>query len=229
MFLSDHNKIVSTASKTVVMLTTLFLAVCSTSSFASTSHYGFCGAVSKRISSFDVASGKSLELASKYLTNLKNGEVLDFVEVDSDLGKRFLMADMILPSWLKLREGRTQTVDFNDLKRLPRTGTRLDYLVVASDIRQVTEARVSKLGEKSVFMGVRFFPIATGDTKTDRLLLRLATLSRGTMIDISAAVDSCNLPSLPAETADVPRLEMPLKSTQGSSINTYYIPKGRVI
>ena len=100
------------------------------------------------------------------------------------------MLENLLGEYLELREGRTQTVEFDMLKRLPRSSIKMDYIVSVGSGNVVNHKRVEALISKATRLGVRFFPVVTGEAYKP-LLERLAAGSKGKIIDLSSKGNPC--------------------------------------
>jgi len=137
------------------------------------------------------------------VSRIRSGNLMDYFEVNTpDNGKRYLTASNLFDRVLYLRDGRTQIVNFEMLKRLPRSQLKIDYLVAITPDDTVDERKVSKVIEKANLMGVRLFPIWAGRDKPSRMIEILAQKTRGKLVDLSGKINPCLKASMNAKIAD---------------------------
>lgn len=185
MLLSDTRLNFTVLLKRIIIASSLL-----TSSYVAASQE-LCNEMSSSLQKMGVSSVEASEYAFDVSRALKQGKVLDYLQVDlPEHGTRYLMLENLLGDYLELREGRTQTVEFDMLKRLPRSSIKMDYVVSVGSGNIVNHKRVEALIAKATRLGVRFFPVVTGEAYKP-LLQRLASGSKGRIIDLSSKGNPC--------------------------------------
>ncbi|MDB2447233.1 hypothetical protein N9W79_01270 [bacterium] len=183
--------------KKSILLTLLAAAVVSGSASASSFSSKFsgkklCSSMAHQIEALGLSSAEAHEYVFDVVSAIRSGNYMDYLEVQTpDDGKRFLTTDMLFSEAFFLRKGRTQIVNFEMLKRLPRSSVKMDYLVVITPDDSIDDKKVSAVIRKANQMGVRFFPIWAGRTEASQLLVNLSSKTRGEIIDLSGRMNPC--------------------------------------
>jgi hypothetical protein len=168
-----------------------------TTALSAESGITICKQMAKPIENLGLSSKAAQEYVFDVVSAIRSGNYMDYLEVDTpEHGKRYLTTDMLLSERFYLRPGRTQIVNFDMLKRLPRSSVKMDYLVAITPEDTIDERRVNLVISKANKMGVRFFPIWAARTSPTDLLKKLAKETRGELIDLSGRMNPCAKASL---------------------------------
>lgn len=159
-----------------------------------------CHSMANEMSSIGIERSASYEAAFQISSAFKKGELMDYVELETPKnGKRFYTIDFLLSKALGLRDGRTQTLTFEMLKRLPRSQVKMDYIVIPTESDEIDAPKVSAVIKMANSMGVRVFSILTKEGEENRLLSQLSQQTRGQVIDLSSKLNPCAIASLEAK------------------------------
>ena len=148
--------------------------------------------MTKPLQEFGLDQTKASAYVFDVVESLRKGFAMDYLEIDSpEFGKRYITTDVLFSDSLFLRKGRTQMVDFDMLKRIPRSSIKMDYLVMLSSDKDINAKRVELVAKKANQLGARLFPIAVGKEGVNPHLIELAKQTRGQVINFSGKINPC--------------------------------------
>lgn len=151
-----------------------------------------CRSMIDQIQKAGISQGRSSQYVNEVVNDFRSGMFLDYYEFTSASGsKKFITTDVFFSELFFLRQGRTQVIGFDMLKRLPRSGIKMDYIVYITSTDSVDAKKVRLVIKKATEMGVRIFPVWAGQKNADPMLLSLAYRTRGALIDFSGFSNPC--------------------------------------